>query len=166
MTTYAVNTIVAPEKTRAEIERVVTRYGATKFVSGWEESGAAVLFEMRGRRVRFSLPLPDKSDERFLTGHGRRQRTFAERQKAYDQHVRSAWRALYLVIKAKLEAVESGIGVFESEFLANIVLPGTGETFGEWAIPKIAAAYNGTPMPPMLPGAKLLPGANTTKGDR
>jgi hypothetical protein len=32
-----------------------------------------------------------------------------------------------------------------------IVLPGTGETFGTWAAPQIAAAYErGTDMPPLL----------------
>lgn len=153
MTTFASTTTVSPEKTRAEIERIVTKYGASKFVSGWEESGAAILFEMRGRRVRFSLPMPDKNDKRFTHGRGYRRRTAAEQQKAYEQHVRSAWRALYLVIKAKLEAVESGIGVFESEFLAHIVIPGTGQTFGEWATPQIARAYDtGASMPPLLPG--------------
>ena len=45
-----------------------------------------------------------------------------------------------------------GAAVFESEFLAHIILPGSGQTFGEWAIPQIARAYDeaGT-MPPMLP---------------
>lgn len=153
MTTFASTTTVSPEKTRSEIERIVTKYGATKFVSGWEENGAAVLFEMKGRRVRFSLPMPDKNEKRFTVGRGYRRRTAAEQQKVYDQHVRSAWRALFLVIKAKLEAVEAGIGIFESEFLANIVVPGTGQTFGEWAIPQIARAYDtGAAMPPLLPG--------------
>ena len=62
--TYAADTSVPPEKSRAEIERLVTKYGATKFVSGWEEIGAAVLFEMRGRRVRFAIPLPEVTSER------------------------------------------------------------------------------------------------------
>lgn len=151
MSTYASNTTVAPEKTRSEIERVVTKYGATKFVSGWEEDGAAILFEMRGRRIRFSLPMPNKNDKRFTHGRGWRTRTALEQQRAYDQHVRTAWRALFLVIKAKLEAVEAGIGVFESEFLAHIVIPATNQTFGEWAIPKIADAYEkGAALPPLL----------------
>lgn len=155
MTTYASDTTVSPEKTRAEIERLVSKHGATSFVSGWEASGAAIMFQMKGRRIRFCLPMPAKDDRRFhTTPHGRR-RTAADAQRAHEQHVRSSWRALYLVIKAKLEAVEAGIGVFESEFLAHIVLPGTGQTFGEWAIPRIAEAYdNGAAMPPMLPGAE------------
>ena len=152
MKPYAANTDVAPEKTRAEIERIVTRYGATRFMSGWEENGAAVMFEMRGRRVRFSLSLPERTDPRFSQRRsGRPAPTTAGITRAYEQAVRSLWRALFLVIKAKLEAVESGIAVFESEFLAHIVVPGTNQTFGEWAIPQIAEAYDrGLALPPLL----------------
>lgn len=154
MNTFAGQTSVSPEKTRAEIERVVARYGATKFVSGWEEDGAAVLFEMQGRRIRFTLRMPDKADERFTRTIKKRRRSEADQRRAYEQYTRSTWRALFLVIKAKLEAVESGIGVFESEFLAHIVMPGSGQTFGEWAIPQIAEAYDrGKALPPLLPGA-------------
>jgi hypothetical protein len=64
---------------------------------------------------------------------------------------RRRWRCLLLSIKAKLETVANGILTFDEEFLANIVVPGTGETVGTWAAPKIAAAYeSGAHMPPML----------------
>jgi hypothetical protein len=33
------------------------------------------------------------------------------------------WRALLLMIKAKVEAVESGVVTFEDEWLAHFVLP-------------------------------------------
>jgi hypothetical protein len=151
MTTFASTTTVPPEKSRSEIERLVTKYGASRFVSGWEEKSAAVLFEMKGRRVRFSLPMPDPKDRRFT--HGKSSWTLpATKQKALlDQAVRSSWRALLLVIKAKLEAVETGITTFEDEFLAHLVLP-NGQTVGEWAIPMIAEAYDkGINLPPMLP---------------
>jgi len=55
-----------------------------------------------------------------------------------------------LVIKAKLEAVESGISVFEDEFMANIVMP-DGRTVSEHVRPRIATAYESGEMPPLLP---------------
>jgi len=55
-----------------------------------------------------------------------------------------------LVIKAKLEAVEARITVFEDEFLAHIVLA-NGETAGEYMIPQIEAAYQSGRTPPLLP---------------
>lgn len=66
--------------------------------------------------------------------------------------------ALALVVKAKLEAVESGISTFEQEFMAHIVLP-NGQTTGQWMIPQIEAAYKTGTMPALLP---MLP--PTVKG--
>ena len=54
------------------------------------------------------------------------------------------------MIKAKLEAVETGITEFEDEFLAHIVLP-NGQTAGHWMRPQIAKAYESGSMPPLLP---------------
>lgn len=152
MTIYAAKTTVPVEKTRGEIEKLVSRYGATRFVSGWEPNNAAVLFEMKGRRVRFSLPMPDPKARRFTHGRGSWTLPAAKQRELLEQATRASWRALLLVIKAKLEAVETGITTFEEEFLAHLVLP-NGQTAGEWAIPLIAEAYDaGKALPPMLPG--------------
>ena len=70
----------------------------------------------------------------------------------HGQACRQRWRALLLVIKAKLEAVTAGISTIETEFLANIVLPDN-TTAGEWMIPQIDQAYRTGQMPPMLPAA-------------
>ena len=45
------------------------------------------------------------------------------------EEVRRRWRALLLVIKAKLESVESGIETFEEAFASQIVLA-NGQTVG------------------------------------
>lgn len=146
---YAEGTTVSSEKSRSEIERTLTRYGATAFMYGWEGSAAAIMFHARGRRIRFRLPLPDRQDKKFThSSVGRRADAVAEKQ--WEQACRQAWRALALVIKAKLEAVEAGITEFEDEFLANIVLP-DGSTVGQWTRPQIAVAYDSGQMPKMLP---------------
>ncbi len=54
------------------------------------------------------------------------------------------------MIKATLEAVESGITTFEEEFLAHIVMP-DGMTVGNHVRPTIAAWYAGGTMRPLLP---------------
>lgn len=153
MTLYAIKTEVPVEKSRAEIERMLTRYHASKFASGWSEHGAVLMFEAKGRRVRFDLPMPDPKDKRFTQDKRRpwRSRPADAAHKAYEQDCRARWRALALVIKAKLEAVESGITTFEDEFLAHIMLP-SGGTFGEWASKQLATIYDSGNMPPMLPG--------------
>lgn len=69
---YAQNTSVSAEKSRAEIERTLQRYGADQFMYGWDRSHAVVGFRMAGRQIKFLLPMPDRNDERFrLTPTGK-----------------------------------------------------------------------------------------------
>lgn len=150
---YAANTEVSSTKSRDEIERILTRYGADQFMYGWQDNAAVVAFRANDRRVRFILPLPDRNATEFNTykrGYTEYRRSEDQQAKLYEQAIKQRWRALALVIKAKLEAVESGISEFEDEFLANIMLP-TGETVGEWIRPQVADSYLTGRMPPMLP---------------
>lgn len=148
---YAENTDVAPERSRAEIERVLTRYGASTFGYMVNDKGASVVFDARGRRVRFDLPLPDRNDKRFrLTPTGKARRPEAQHP-AYEQEVRRRWRALALAVKAKLEAVATGIASFEEEFLAHILLP-DGSSVGAWMLPQLRRAYETKAMPPLMLG--------------
>lgn len=148
---YAESTSVSSEKSRAEIDRVIGRYGAEQFAYGWDQGRAMVGFKMHNRQIRFILPLPDRNSREFKQTPTGRGRTSAAAEAAYEQAVRQKWRALALVIKAKLEAVESGIVTFEQEFLANIVLP-NGQTVGEWTAPQIEGVYATHDMPALLPG--------------
>lgn len=151
--TYAARTEVASDRSRAEIERTLRRYGATAFAYGWTDTAATVMFELASRRIRFSLPLPDRGERRFThtPGKGLR-RTPESAAQEWEQAQRQRWRALALVIKAKLEAVEAGITTVEQEFLAHVVLP-SGGTVGEWAAPQLAIAYERNVMPAIMPGA-------------
>ena len=150
MTKFASNTDVSSDRSRVEIEKTLTRYGARAFMYGWQGSNAVVAFEMLGRRIRFDLPLPDRNAKEFkTTATGRTRRNPNASSEAYEQAVRQRWRALSLVIKAKLEAVESGISVFEEEFLAHIVMPNN-QRVGQWLLPQIAQVYESGKMPPLL----------------
>lgn len=138
--------MVSSESSKGEIERTLTRYGATQFMSGWKEQMAMVGFQMKDKVLRFVLPMPDRqADEFWMTpsGRSRRDRNNGEVQaaEAYEQAIRQRWRALALVVKAKLEAVECGITTFEEEFMAHIVIPGTGKTVAEHMLHKIEKAY-------------------------
>lgn len=148
---YAEQTTVSSERSRAEIETILGRYGATSFAYMWQGTTALILFEYKEKRIRFMLKLPSRDDKAIrLTPERGTVRSREAQEKAYEQAVRQKWRALALVIKAKLEAVESGISVFEEEFMANIVLP-NGQTTAEYMIPQINEAYRLGQMPPMLP---------------
>lgn len=157
MSRYAENTSVTVSNSKAEIERIVERWGATQFMSGWSADQAVIAFAMQERQVRFILPMPARDEQRF-THHSKGARTPEAAMKEWEQACRQRWRALALVIKAKLEAVESGISVFEDEFMANIVLPG-GRTVSQEVRPSIAAAYDSGKMQALLPDySRTLPG--------
>lgn len=162
MARYAENTSVASNRSRAEIERILARYGASKFMYGWGEEEAVIGFVAHHRAIRFKVPLPDRNDSAFTrTPTGRRSRSSAQAEAAYEQSVRQRWRALALVVKAKLEAVEAGIAEFEDEFLAYIVIPQTGETIGAHIRPQLDETYGNLKGPPQL----ALPPTGGTSGD-
>lgn len=150
MSRYAENTTVSSDKSRAEIERTLQRYGADQFMYGWQDGKAVVAFRMNDRHVRFTLTMPDRNDEEFtLTPSKKYYRDEDAAQKAWEQAGRQRWRALALAVKAKLEAVEAQIATFEQEFLAHIVLPDN-RTVAEWVSPQIQTAYDSGKMPKLL----------------
>jgi hypothetical protein len=121
---YAATTDVSSERSRGEIEKILQRYGASHFFYASSPDCANLGFTVRGRTVRFTLPMPDpKSPEFNLTPTGRTRKNDNASEAAYEQAVRQRWRALALCIKAKLEAVESEITTFEKEFLAHFIMP-------------------------------------------
>ena len=146
---YAENTTVSVANSKIEIEKTLLRYNSDQFVSGWDQEKAYIGFLMEGRMIKFTMSLPLKEDFR-VTPSGRRKRSTDDMLKAWEQACRQRWRALSLVIKAKLEAVESGITSFQDEFLAHILLP-DGSTVGEFIEPQVAIAYEQKKMPKLLP---------------
>jgi len=156
MSRYAAGTSVPVDRSRVEVERILERYGATGFGYSWERREvpieptpthgpktevrefASLVFHVRTRRVRLDVPMPTP----------REVGTEAKAEAAGRQR----WRAVVLVIKAKLEAVESGISSLEAEFLANIVTEG-GRTIGEVVLPRLSDAVR---------TGRLLPGPGET----
>ena len=120
---YANKTKVEPEKSRADIEAVLVKYGAAGFRYSWFEENEArihvIEFLYNKRMIRFSLSI-----EGGLTA----------------QRTRSKWRSLLLNIKAKVDAVESGISQFETEFLAYTVNSSTNRTVAEEVLPMLENA--------------------------
>lgn len=147
---YANKTTVASEKSRAEIERTLTRYGATQFAYVTATTGAMIAFQAHGRMIRMQVPLPDPV--KFERSPAGRRWPKERGLQAWEQAGRQRWRALALVVKAKLEAVESGVATFESEFLPYTLIPGTKHTMAEEMLPKLAEAYKTGKVPQLLIG--------------
>lgn len=143
---YAKDTSVSVERSRAEIETVLSRYGADRFAYATEEGRAMIGFAIKDvtqthLAIRMTLPLPKRDERRFThrKKYSQEVRTTPEEQvKLWEQACRSSWRSLALVIKAKLEACASGISTVEREFLADVMTP-TGQTIGEHIRPQLQA---------------------------
>lgn len=143
---YARDTTVGPDRTRIEIERLLARYGATAFSYAYDTTGTQKIeFVIDGRHMRMMLPIPPLEDFAFTPTRMRREK--APQRAAWEKSIRERWRALLLIIKAKLVAVESGITTVEREFLADVVVPASGMTFGEHAAPELAKQYGAVQAP-------------------
>jgi len=156
MPTFANTTDVGTDRSMAEIRRTLQRWGADQLMWGEASDRAFVAFIMGGRQVKIAVPMPDRNSREFThTPQRNQKRSDSQREQAYEQAVRQRWRALNLVIKAKLEAVEAGISSFDTEFLGHLVLPG-GQTVADAVRDDIAHAYATNTVPELLPALKAI----------
>lgn len=123
---YAQNTSVPSRHTKGEIEKELSRFGASGFVAGWQDGIAAICFIMGGISYRYSIKIADDEKEE-----------------------RRLWRSLLLCIKGKLVAVSDGLKTFEQEFIGSIVMP-NGKTADEIILPQIQEARRLGIMPTLL----------------
>jgi hypothetical protein len=148
MPDYARGTYVSIEKTRDELERLLDRNGAQAFAFMREPGYASIAFRLNDRNYVLRLRTPDVSEfSRTRTG---RLRYESEAQKFHAQAVRARWRALLLLLRAKLIAVEDGITTVEDEFLSAAML-NDGQTVGQWAASMPQALSGRGPL--LLPGS-------------
>lgn len=148
---YAGTTTVPVEKTRNEIEKLLMLHGAGEFAYSSRAGQYTIGFELGGRYIRYNMPMPDPDDRAFTRTPTGRSRSTSEARAAYEQAVRQRWRALLLIVKAKLEAVRAGVSTVENEFLAWTVVP-DGRTVADWLVPKLNEIYAGNDLPALLPG--------------
>jgi hypothetical protein len=147
---YAAGTDVPTDRSRAEIEKTLRRYGATGFMYGWDEQRAVLGFVAHGRQVRFVLPMPNPDAKEFRLTDTGRDRSPTAAADAYERAVRQTWRVFALVVKAKLEAVAAGLVTFRDEFLAHLVLP-DGMTVADTIRGGVDEAYRTGAVPALLP---------------
>ena len=162
---YAASTEVAVERSKAELERLLVRHGATQYGSGHDDAAgfAVVFFTLDGRHIRLQIPLP-----KFDAYPDPKRRDWEQKKKAprlwnrwsvetraqwvrsqWEQASRTRWRCMLLIVKAKLELIGLQLSTVDREFLADITLP-DGRSVGEWLKPGIENAYMRGDMPRLL----------------
>ncbi len=149
MAYYAKNTSVSVSKSKAEIERTLSRYGASEFAYGCNSQKAMIGFSFEKRAIRMTLKLPERY-EFSKTSRGQ-ERCDSAIEKLWEQACRQRWRALAFIIKAKLVAIDDDIATLDNEFLAYMALPG-GSTVGQVLTVELDKIITTGQMPALLPG--------------
>jgi hypothetical protein len=152
---FAEGTDTPVAKTRAELEDMLSKFGAEATAVFNKPDMAMIAFEMHGRRILMKLALPDPGAREFT--HGRVNQTRAEVRRSpeaararHERACRQKWRALLLAVKAKLVSVTEGVETFEDAFMAHVVMP-DGQTVSDHISERIASAYKQETMVPLLP---------------
>lgn len=119
--TYAVGTTVPFEKSVSEIIAAIRKAGADRICQFEDTTFFAIQFTLGDRAIRFRVPFQSLDEMPTRDGRGA-WLTDKRRQDKFEASRRQRGRALLLVIKAKLESVESGVETFEEAFLAHVVM--------------------------------------------
>lgn len=133
---YAEATTVPFEKSIAEIIGLVKRAGAEQIMQSEAPDGYIIAFRLSERLIRFRVPFVTEYTGPQKAGNGRA----IDPRNVLEQSRRQRGRALMLVIKAKLESVESGIETIEEAFLAQVVMS-DGQTVYERIAEPMALEY-------------------------
>lgn len=131
---YAKNTEVPFERSIAEIAGLLRKAGAVQIAQIEEPDRFTLNFALHDRLVRFRVVFPTKDEIARLCGPRQ------EFSRVGEQWRRQRGRALLLVVKAKLESVESEVETFEEAFFANVVLA-NGQTVYERLKEPLAFEY-------------------------
>lgn len=148
---FAEKTEIAFEKSVGEIMAMLRNSGADQFGQFEQRDGFAIQFAKESRLIRFRVKFPTLDD---MPTHTAQKHVIPDdqRRKKLEQGRRQRGRALMLVIKAKLESVESEVETFEEAFLANVVMA-DGSTLYDRVKEPIAIEYkSGVAAPLMLGG--------------
>jgi hypothetical protein len=156
---YAKTTEVSPEKSRADIEAVLKRYGATAFMFGWDSDRDINLiqFTVKGRSFRMNIPMPNPNDSKLiakLRTQAIKSRSSTTPASMIAQSRRQRWRVMLLYVKAVLEAVENELMTIEEALLPSLIVS-NGMTLAEYYGPQIESLVDSGVMPPLLTMTKV-----------
>jgi hypothetical protein len=154
LVTFAKGTSVSVEKSRMDIDSLLSKHGAgQRGVLCDDEGGVArLLFTMAGRQIRLEVPLPRPSEFAKRAKGERnywRSLTPAEQRSRWEQACRERWRLVLLFLRAKLENIALGVSTVEREFLADVTLA-NGQTVYQALQGAIAESYETGRMPRQL----------------
>lgn len=132
---YAKTTKVSIENSQIAIQKLLRKYGATRYAIDWDKNN--ILFELHGRPVRIHVKDPDINDKEIQFTPSGIQRSPANIQTAFKQAQKQMWRVMLLFLKATLEAIDSGVIELDQAMFPYFLLP-NGRTISEQLLPQLA----------------------------
>lgn len=129
---YAKGTTVSVSSSQMEIAKTLERYKVHTYSFGARPGLAMVEFELQLLPIRVAVPLPAKPARQ--KGPSPETGRVVDLWIRWEQDVRECWRALLLLIKANLEAIERGIVKPEEAFMAYLIT-NDGRTLGDVVLP-------------------------------
>lgn len=153
---YAENTQVPIERSRAEIESTLRKFGARKIMTLLDDelNTSLVGFEINNISYKIKIPMPDPNDPDFRkTPTGRRRKSTQTVNNEYIQEAKRRWRSLQIYIKAILIASDDKIIQLETMLMPFIILP-DGLTVSETIIPQLEKAFKDGSLHVKLLGGK------------
>lgn len=134
---YAEGTAVTVASSRGEISGILGNHGVER--QGWMTGpdGDQLMFELGGHQFRFTIVKPTLAEVRRLYPNA------YDHQSKLDAEWRRRWRANVLLLKAKLEFIDSGDTTLERELLPYMLTSG-GQTIADMVVsgklPMLAAS--------------------------
>ncbi len=124
---YAEGTKVEVEKSRAEIMSILAQHGVLRMATATGPEGDELEFVLSGHRFRFRILKPTLTEVRNLYP------TAYDHEAKLQGEWRRRWRANVLLLKAKLEFIDSGDTTLERELLPYLLTAG-GQTIGDLVV--------------------------------
>jgi len=151
---YAAGTNVGEERSRAEVQWLLEKFGVDQFGYANDRlaNAAKIMFRYQGASFVFTLPLADAQDKRVRFTPGGRERVANQISELIAVENRRRWRSLCLTIKAMLVGVEDGILEFGQVFMPYMVW-GDGRTTWQALLPTIQDALGSGQALPTLEAA-------------
>jgi hypothetical protein len=148
---YAAKTDIPIERSISEIIGMLRKAGAERIAQFEEPTAFTVQFALSERIIKFRVLVPSPDE---MPGRDGRNSVLSDskRLEMARQVARQKGRALMLVVKAKLESVESNVETFEQAFFANVVMA-DGLTLYERTAQQVALEYKTGKVAPLMLGA-------------
>lgn len=130
MSRYANNTSVTVDRSMIQVRQVIIKGGGDGVAIAETVEGAAVRFIFDKKAYKFVIKYPLRSQEDIAYSGNGRSRTKSQVDSAIENEKKRLWRAMWLYIKAAIEAHNNHLIDLNKSLMSHMLLP-SGKTVYE-----------------------------------